>query len=90
MTPYAKELIGLSFLVTEPVKVEGVYDWEKSDLPERVIVRAKPYLFDRNVRLPPAEMMSLDRKVGGVFTLMVKLKAKIHTKTLVENYLFNS
>jgi len=90
MTPYAKELIGLSFLVTEPVKAEGVYDWEKSDLPERVIVRAKPYLFDRNVRLPPAEMMSLDRKVGGVFTLMVKLKAKIHTKTLVEKYLFNS
>lgn len=90
MTPYAKELIALSFLVTEPVKADGNYNWEKSDLPERVIVRARPYLFDKNVRLPPPEMLSLDRKVAGVFTLMVKLKAKIHTKTLVEKYLFNS
>ncbi|NDD05254.1 MAG: hypothetical protein EB078_10135, partial [Proteobacteria bacterium] len=89
MTPYAQELINLCFLVTEPVKTEGCYDWEKTDLPERVILRARPYLFDKNVRLPPPEMMSLDRKVAGVFTLMVKLKAKIHTKTLVENYLFN-
>lgn len=89
-TEYAKELISLCFLVTEPVLAEGEYDWAGSDLPERAIVRARPYLFDKNVRLPPPQMLSLDRKVGGVFTLMVKLKAKIHTKTLVEKYLFNS
>ena len=89
-TDYAKELISLCFLVTEPVLNEGEYDWAQSDLPDRALVRARPYMFDKNVRLPPPQMLSLDRKVGGVFTVMVKLKAKVHTKALVENYLFNS
>jgi len=88
-TDYAKELISLCFLVTEPVRREGEYDWAETDLPERALVRARPYLFDKNVRLPPPQMLSLDRKVGGVFTVMVKLKAKIHTKAIVEKYLFN-
>jgi hypothetical protein len=88
-TEYAKELISLCFLVTEPVLSEGEYDWAESDLPERAIVRARPYLFDKNVRLPPPQMLSLDRKVGGVFTVMVKLKAKVHTKKIAEKYLFN-
>ncbi len=87
---YAKTLISLCFLVTEPVLAEGEYDWSESSLPEQALVRARPYMFDKNVRLPPPQMLSLDRKVGGVFTMMVKLKAKIHTKNLVENYLFNS
>jgi len=89
-TDYAKELISLCFLVTEPVLTEGNYDWAGSDLPERALVRARPYLFDKNVRLPPPQMLSLDRKVGGVFTVMVKLQAKVHTKALVEKYLFSS
>ncbi|MFM8270670.1 MAG: ABC1 kinase family protein, partial [Pseudomonadota bacterium] len=89
-TDYAKTLISLCFLVTEPVLTEGEYDWAHSTLPEQAVVRARPYMFDKNVRLPPPQMLSLDRKVGGVFTMMVKLKAKIHTKTLVKNYLFNS
>jgi len=89
-TDYAKTLISLCFLVTEPVLTEGKYDWAHSTLPEQALVRARPYMFDKNVRLPPPQMLSLDRKVGGVFTMMVKLKAKIHTKKLVENYLFNS
>jgi len=87
-TDYAKELISLCFLVTEPVLTEGEYDWAGTDLPERAIVRARPYLFDKNVRLPPPQMLSLDRKVGGVFTVMVKLQAKVHTKDIAEKYLF--
>ncbi len=88
-TDYARELIALCFLVTEPVRCEGEYDWSQTDLPERALVRARPYLFDKNVRLPPPQMLSLDRKVGGVFTVLVKLKAKIHTRDIVEKYLFN-
>lgn len=87
-TEYAKELISLCFLVTEPVLTQGEYDWAGTDLPERAIVRARPYLFDKNVRLPPPQMLSLDRKVGGVFTVMVKLKAKVHTKDIAQKYLF--
>lgn len=87
-TEYAKALMGLCLMVTEPVLCEGLYDWEKSDLPERVLARAKPFWWDKNVRLPPQAMLSLDRKVGGVFTVLVKLKAKIYTKSIVEQFLF--
>lgn len=88
-TDYAKALIALCFLVTEPVLFPGEYDWAGSDLPERAIVKARPYMFDKNVRLPPPQMLSLDRKVGGVFTVMVKLQAKVHTRPIVEKYLLN-
>jgi len=86
-TDYAEALIELCLMASEPVLCEGPYDWETSDLPERVLKRAKPFWWDKNVRLPPQAMLSLDRKVGGVFTVLVKLKAKIHTKSLVQGYL---
>jgi len=84
---YAETLVSLCELGTEPVRHPGEYDWGKSDLPERVAAYIPKLAFRRDVRLPPEEMISMDRKAAGVFMMLAKLKVKIDSRALVSRYL---
>jgi hypothetical protein len=44
-------------------------------------------LFDHGIRRPPEELVFLDRKIGGVFTILQKLDAVISARPMLERYL---
>jgi hypothetical protein len=72
--------------MTEPVRSVTPYDWGESDLAARALKQARSFIFRPSVRLPPPEMLSLDRKSAGVFVLLSKWKAKIAVRPLLERY----
>lgn len=42
------------------------------------------------MQVPPAETLSLHRKIGGMYLLATKLRAKVDLPALVENYRLNN
>jgi predicted unusual protein kinase regulating ubiquinone biosynthesis (AarF/ABC1/UbiB family) len=79
--------VEICFLITEPFVSKDVYDWGASDLPKRVAKRAARLVFSFRTRVPPREVVFLDRKMGGVFIFMKVLGVKIRCRELLEKYL---
>ena len=77
--------------ITEPFQKdklkEGVYDWGKSDLPQRLLARTGEVLRAFKLRPPPREIIFLDRKLGGVFVALSRLGAKTNSIPILESYL---
>jgi len=61
----------------------GEYHWGNTDLPDRVIDKAKGIAKDFRFRLPPKENISLDRKISGVFMVLKKLNAEINSREIL-------
>jgi predicted unusual protein kinase regulating ubiquinone biosynthesis (AarF/ABC1/UbiB family) len=83
-----KKYVDLCLLLTEPFE-EGLqpYDWAASDLPKRVAAQVAKLAFQHRLRAPPAELVFLDRKLGGVFIFLSVLKCQMSARDLVENVL---
>jgi hypothetical protein len=79
--------VDICFLITEPFVTNDVYDWKASDLPKRVAKLAPKLVFSFHKRVPPREVVFLDRKMGGVFIFMQVLGVKIRSRDLLEKYL---
>ncbi len=76
----------LVFLITEPFFDSGEepYDWAESDLPRRVAALGAKFGFTSGFRAPPPEIVFLDRKLGGMFVLLSKLRVRLPGKLLAE------
>lgn len=80
--------IDLCLLLTEPFDEKlQPYDWGTSDLPKRVAAQVTKLAFQHHLREPPAELVFLDRKLGGVFIFLSVLKCRMSARDLVENVL---
>ena len=77
----------ISQLISEPFMTEEPYHWGKTGLAQRVAAKVKSVLFDHGIRRPPEELVFLDRKIGGVFTILQKLDAVISARPMLERYL---
>jgi predicted unusual protein kinase regulating ubiquinone biosynthesis (AarF/ABC1/UbiB family) len=78
----------LCYLFTEPFEpANQPYDWGASDLPKRVVKVASDIVWGFRMRVPPREVVFLDRKMGGVFVVLSVLKVKASGRELLENYL---
>jgi predicted unusual protein kinase regulating ubiquinone biosynthesis (AarF/ABC1/UbiB family) len=77
----------LCVAITEPFLEPQPYIWKGTDLPRRVsqitweIVKSFP------LRSPPREVVFLDRKMAGMFTLQAVLNAKFDARALLARYL---
>jgi predicted unusual protein kinase regulating ubiquinone biosynthesis (AarF/ABC1/UbiB family) len=63
------------------------YLWGQSDLPIRVTELAKDYALTFRLRPPPREVVFLDRKIGGVFSVLKKLDGRFDNWSLVSQAL---
>tara|TARA_B110001454_G_scaffold219203_1_gene252106 strand:- start:16521 stop:17903 length:1383 start_codon:yes stop_codon:yes gene_type:complete len=72
-----------------PVDAEGNYDWKTTDLPQRLSKRVLEIIKNFKWRTPPREILFLDRKTGGVFIILLLLKAKMNARPLIMKYLEN-
>lgn len=76
--------VDMIFLVCEPLRHEGAYDFRASNLPARVRDRGYDLAIRRGlVRAPPPETMFLHRKLVGSFLLLARIGARVDARSLV-------
>jgi len=81
---YVAAVVKLLRAATEPLRWNGSYDFGKSDLAARMSeLLIDIRLNNRFTRMPPAEILFLHRKLGGLYLLLVRLKAEIAVGELI-------
>ena len=81
-------VVDLIFLVCEPLRYLGRYDFPKSDLPSRVRALGFDLAFRRGLlRPPPPETIFLHRKLVGSFLLLARIGACVNARALVLPFL---
>lgn len=73
--------------ITEPFLEPQPFAWAESDLPRRVAARGWEIFRRFPLRTPPRELVFLDRKMAGVFTLLARLGAKVNGRELLLRHL---
>lgn len=80
----------LFLLVGEPARHAGPYDFAKSSLTTRLRDSAYATSFELgHWRPPPADLIFLHRKLGGLYLLCASLGAKVDVATLLQKRLEN-
>ncbi|NOH62380.1 AarF/ABC1/UbiB kinase family protein [Vibrio sp. RE88] len=72
----------------EPMLHDGEYDFGVSDLSMRLREAGTVLSMEKNYwHTPPADALFLHRKIGGLYLLAARLKAKVNVKALVAPYI---
>jgi predicted unusual protein kinase regulating ubiquinone biosynthesis (AarF/ABC1/UbiB family) len=78
----------LFFLATEPARTRGHFDFGASDLAVRIRDAGMALSLDQGYwHTPPADAIFLHRKLGGLYLLAARLRAKIDVRSILERYL---
>jgi predicted unusual protein kinase regulating ubiquinone biosynthesis (AarF/ABC1/UbiB family) len=81
-------VVDVCFLVCEPLRHTGRYDFGHSDLPARVRDLGFELAFrKRLLRPPPPETIFLQRKLVGSFLLLARIGAQVNAQALVLPFL---
>ena len=76
-------VVDVIFLVCEPLRHRGRYDFGSSDLPSRVRALGFDLAFRRGLlRPPPPETIFLHRKLVGSFLLLARIGAQVDARAL--------
>ncbi len=74
-------------LAMEPFRQPAPHDFGRSDLLDRLRDMGLAIGTDRDLmHVPPAETLFLHRKIGGMYLLAVRLRARVELRGLVEPY----
>ncbi len=86
----ANALADLILMMGEPLRHDGVYDFENSRLAARARDAAFDLVFREGfMRAPPPETIFLHRKLAGTFFLCSHIRARVNTRALIAPYLGN-
>jgi predicted unusual protein kinase regulating ubiquinone biosynthesis (AarF/ABC1/UbiB family) len=81
-------VLDLFIMATEPFRVVGAYDFAASDLPARLSEVGMALSMEQDYwHTPPADALFLHRKLGGLFMLASRLRARFDLGVLVERFL---
>ncbi len=70
-----------------PLRLDQPFDFGRTDLLERLRDMGMVIGNDRDLmHVPPAETLFLHRKIGGMYLLATKLRARVNLRALLENY----
>jgi len=85
---YQEFLINLFRTALEPLTHDGLYDFATARLSDRLSeLTDEVYGFKEFWQTPPTEILYLHRKIGGMFMLATRLKARVDTKKLLAPHL---
>ncbi len=80
--------LDLLILGAEPLREPGPYDFGQSTLPARVQRHGLDLTFRKGfLRAPPPETLSLQRKLGGMFLIAARLRARVDVHALAPEFL---
>ncbi|MBV0933321.1 ABC1 kinase family protein [Marinobacterium weihaiense] len=72
---------------TEPLRTPGPYDFGQSDLAQRIHERGMAISSDPEAwHTPPADVLFLHRKMGGLFMLAARLGARVDVHAIFNHY----
>ena len=78
----------LFVLATEPARTRGRFDFGASDLALRIRDAGMALSFDQGYwHTPPADAVFLHRKLGGLYLLAARLRARIDVRAILEPHL---
>jgi predicted unusual protein kinase regulating ubiquinone biosynthesis (AarF/ABC1/UbiB family) len=78
----------LFVLATEPARTRGRFDFGASDLAVRIRNAGMALSFEQGYwHTPPADAVFLHRKLGGLYLLAARLRAKVDVRIILERYL---
>ena len=81
-------VIKLFVLATEPARTRGRFDFGASDLAVRIRDAGMALSFEQGYwHTPPADAIFLHRKLGGLYLLAARLRAKIDVHAILEQHL---
>ena len=81
---YRNGIMALLSFATEPARTAGSYDFGSSDLAVRMRERLlQMRLHEKFWRLPPTGILFLHRKLGGLYMLLSRLRARVAVRDLV-------
>ncbi|MEM8564305.1 MAG: AarF/ABC1/UbiB kinase family protein [Pseudomonadota bacterium] len=87
-TEYRERILELFLLGLEPVRSEGVYDFARSDMAKNMSQLAEEITrFSDFWQAPHSEVVYFHRKLGGMFMLASRLKARVDVHGLVQQWL---
>ena len=89
-TPRARQdaIMALFELAIQPLRQDGAFDFGTTDILARLRDGGLSIAADRdNWHIPPMDTLFLQRKIGGIFLLATRLKARIPLKALLAPYL---
>lgn len=76
-------VLALFILACEPLRYDGAFDFAQSNLAQRVKDQGIALSFEHDYwHAPPADALFFHRKLGGLYLLAAKLKAKVNLKQL--------
>ena len=74
-------------LAMTPLRQQSHFDFGQSDLLERLRDRGLALGSERNLaHVPPAATLFLHRKIGGMYLMAAKLRARVALRPMVESY----
>ncbi len=83
-----KAVAELVWLATEPFRAAKPYDFQKSDLASRARNAGTALVMEHgHLRPPPPEALYVQRKLGGIFLLCTRLRARVDARRLLEEAL---
>ena len=86
--PHHQDLIVAMFdLAMEPLRQNTPFDFGRSDLLERLRYMGLAIGNDRELaHVPPAATLFLHRKIGGMYLMAAKLRARVALRPMIEDY----
>ena len=84
---YRDAVVQLIYLAAEPARTAGPFDFGATDIARRVSEQVLTLRLDhRYGRLPPPEVLFLHRKLGGMYLLSQRLRARVDFGGLLERH----
>jgi predicted unusual protein kinase regulating ubiquinone biosynthesis (AarF/ABC1/UbiB family) len=84
----ARAAVDLVFLVGEPLRRRGAYDFAESGLAARARDAGFDLAFRQGfLRAPPPQTVFLHRKLVGTFLLCARIRARVDVRALIEPFL---
>jgi hypothetical protein len=76
-------VLDLFAMALEPLQFEGVFDFGSTDMAPRLRDAGMALGMDRDFwHIPPIDALFLHRKLGGLFLLAARLKARVNVRQL--------
>jgi predicted unusual protein kinase regulating ubiquinone biosynthesis (AarF/ABC1/UbiB family) len=85
---YERAVVDMVSIAAEPARFPGAYDFGASDLSERLSQHVMSMHTEQGFgRLPPPDLLYVHRKLGGLYLLLKRLKARVPIAELIAPYL---
>lgn len=86
--PYQALVLTIFKLVFEPFTHQGAYDFERAELSQRLAALGdQAYDFKRYWQTPPTDILYLHRKLGGLYLLAARVRAKVDMQALLSRWI---